>query len=159
MEVGVAVADALGVAEAVADAVDVRVGVGELLGVFVGVCVGVSVTPEEGVAAAVPVGVTLTDPAKVTVHPAGLAEIGFPSVSVSLMICSPSALEDPADPRALNVTPPTLTNPVGDVMLAALNAEIRVIPLVNVPALVIGAPVNSFVVPPAIEAIDTTAWS
>ena len=53
----------------------------------------------------------------------------------------------------------TLASPVGDVRLAKLNAEIRVTPLVNVAALVIGAPVNWAVVPPAMEAIDTTLFS
>lgn len=164
--VGVVVGEVVTVCVAVGAGVCVPVLVGVWVGVSVGVPVGVSVgvpvavEVEEGVSVGVSVGVTLgVDGAKVTVHPAVLTEIEFPSVSVSLMICSPSAPDNPADPRALNVTRATLASPIGDVRLAALNAEIGVMPLANAAVLAIGAPPNSVVVPPAIEAIDTTVWS
>lgn len=138
----------------VSDGVEVSVAVV----VAVGEAVGVGVTVAVGGAVGIP-GVILAGGAKVTVQPGVLAAIGLPFVSVKVTICSPSTLDDPAEPIALNVTRATLISPVGDVRLVPLNAEIRVIPLANVAALVTGPLENSAVVPPAIEAMDTTVWS
>ena len=151
-----AVNDALGVGVAVVIGVTVSASVGVWLALAVGVCVVVPVGVEDAVTVAVSVGVTLAGAVKVTVQPAVSAEIGLPSVSASLLICSPSALEEPGAPTALKVTRAMLTCPEGDVLLAPLKAERRVIPLVNVPSSVTGAPENSLVVPPAMDAIVTT---
>jgi hypothetical protein len=92
-----------------------------------------------------------------TVHPVVSVVSGFPLVSDTRVTLMPSTLDEPGAPTALNIICPTLTVPVGATRLVKLKAESGVEPLVKLPALVFGAPANSAALPPAIEAIVTTA--
>ena len=128
---------------------------GSVVVVVVGSCVVVVVEVEEvvvvgGLVVVVVAGGVVTD----TVQPIAVAGVmGLPPVSNRLRNANPMDATVSEVATTLNVTLTTLTTPVGPVVLAFWNAEIRVSQLVPLQMflLLVGVPENSEVLPPATE--------
>jgi len=109
------------------------------------------------VAAAVVVVVVPVPPVTMTMHPLEVAEIGLEFVSKRDCTVSPMVAVVLTVATTLNVILATLTTPVGPVRLLVWKAAMFVVPVVNEAGFVVGEPANSAVVPPATDAIVTTA--
>lgn len=94
-----------------------------------------------------------------TVQPAVVEAMVVPPVSTRIVTCRDSALEDPWGPTASNATMAMLTTPLGKTKLEPLKPEMVVAPVLKLEGFVIGAELNSAVVPPITEAIVTTMGS